>query len=220
MCPSPTLIYYCGRGALFSQLYTKKLLFRPIEASWKPVFTGPCIVGRLWWKQKILNPWVRIHSCNLALFFLTRWVTRHCADSVKLPNPARLVTVSEWRAPASQCRAAVSGETHPDTGNRPTAVSGYRRSVLQPTANCQASKARAWHTEGRWPRATPRRRVPSTSSAPLTLMEIRFWKVGQWGRRIAVGNICAQVSLEKYKGHVCIIVNVASKWGKTDVNYK
>jgi len=29
-----------------------------------------------------------------------------------------------------------------------------------------------------------------------------------------------QVSLEKYKGHVCIIVNVASKWGKTDVNYK
>jgi len=29
-----------------------------------------------------------------------------------------------------------------------------------------------------------------------------------------------EVSLEKYKGHVCIIVNVASKWGKTDVNYK
>jgi len=28
-----------------------------------------------------------------------------------------------------------------------------------------------------------------------------------------------EVSLEKYKGHVCIIVNVASKWGKTHVNY-
>merc|ERR1712106_106891 len=28
------------------------------------------------------------------------------------------------------------------------------------------------------------------------------------------------VSLEKYRGHVCIIVNVASRWGKTDVNYK
>lgn len=26
--------------------------------------------------------------------------------------------------------------------------------------------------------------------------------------------------MDKYKGHVCIIVNVASKWGKTDVNYK
>ena len=30
----------------------------------------------------------------------------------------------------------------------------------------------------------------------------------------------AQVSLEKYRGHVLVIVNVASKWGKTDVNYK
>jgi len=28
------------------------------------------------------------------------------------------------------------------------------------------------------------------------------------------------VSLSKYQGHVCVIVNVASKWGKTDVNYK
>ena len=28
------------------------------------------------------------------------------------------------------------------------------------------------------------------------------------------------VSLAKYRGHVCVIVNVASKWGKTDVNYK
>ena len=28
------------------------------------------------------------------------------------------------------------------------------------------------------------------------------------------------VSLSKYAGHVCIIVNVASKWGKTAVNYK
>lgn len=27
------------------------------------------------------------------------------------------------------------------------------------------------------------------------------------------------VSLDRYKGHVCIIVNVASKWGKTKVNY-
>jgi len=29
-----------------------------------------------------------------------------------------------------------------------------------------------------------------------------------------------EVSLEKYKGHVCLIVNVASKWGFTDKNYK
>jgi len=29
-----------------------------------------------------------------------------------------------------------------------------------------------------------------------------------------------QVSLEKYRGHVCVIVNVATNWGKTDVNYK
>lgn len=28
-----------------------------------------------------------------------------------------------------------------------------------------------------------------------------------------------EVSLEKYKGHVCVIVNVASKWGMTDKNY-
>ena len=28
------------------------------------------------------------------------------------------------------------------------------------------------------------------------------------------------ISLSKYAGHVCIIVNVASKWGKSDVNYK
>jgi len=28
------------------------------------------------------------------------------------------------------------------------------------------------------------------------------------------------VSLEKYRGHVCVVVNVASQWGKTDVNYK
>lgn len=27
------------------------------------------------------------------------------------------------------------------------------------------------------------------------------------------------VSMEKYRGHVCIVVNVASKWGKTAVNY-
>ena len=29
-----------------------------------------------------------------------------------------------------------------------------------------------------------------------------------------------ETSLEKFRGHVCVIVNVASKWGKTDVNYK
>ena len=156
----------------------------------------------------------KIFEWNLQIIFCRHLITRHCADSVKLPNPARLVTVSEWRAPASQRRAAVSGETHPDTGNRPTAVSGYRRSSLYPTV-----KPPKPSTEGRWLRATLRRRVQSTNSAPLTLMEIRFVKVGQWGG-IAVGNICAQVSLEKYKGHVCIIVNVASKWGKTDVNYK
>lgn len=28
------------------------------------------------------------------------------------------------------------------------------------------------------------------------------------------------VSLDKYKGHVCVIVNVASKWGLTDLNYR
>ena len=28
-----------------------------------------------------------------------------------------------------------------------------------------------------------------------------------------------EVSLSKYTGKVCIIVNVASKWGKTNVNY-
>lgn len=28
-----------------------------------------------------------------------------------------------------------------------------------------------------------------------------------------------EVSLDKYRGNVCIIVNVASKWGKTKVNY-
>jgi len=28
------------------------------------------------------------------------------------------------------------------------------------------------------------------------------------------------VTLEKYKGHVCLIVNVATKWGFTDKNYK
>ena len=29
-----------------------------------------------------------------------------------------------------------------------------------------------------------------------------------------------EISLSKYNGHVCIIVNVASIWGVTDVNYK
>ena len=33
-------------------------------------------------------------------------------------------------------------------------------------------------------------------------------------------NTFFKVSLSKYKGHVCVIINVASKWGKTDVNYK
>ena len=110
-----------------------------------------------------------------------------------LPGSLQWVSGAHQLRSAEQ-RSAVRLIPTPDTGNRPTAVSGYRRSVLQPTANCQASKARAWHTEGRWPRATPRRRVPSTSSAPLTLMEIRFWKVGQWGRT-AVGNICAQAGV-------------------------
>ena len=119
----------------------------------------------------------KIFEWNLQIIFCRHLITRHCADSVKLPNPARLVTVSEWRAPASQRRAAVSGETHPDTGNRPTAVSGYRRSSLYPTV-----KPPKPSTEGRWLRATLRRRVQSTNSAPLTLMEIRFVKVGQWGR--------------------------------------
>lgn len=29
-----------------------------------------------------------------------------------------------------------------------------------------------------------------------------------------------EVSMEKYRGHVCVVVNVASQWGKTDVNYR
>ena len=29
-----------------------------------------------------------------------------------------------------------------------------------------------------------------------------------------------EVALSKYQGHACIIVNVASKWGKTAVNYQ
>jgi len=29
-----------------------------------------------------------------------------------------------------------------------------------------------------------------------------------------------EVSMEKYRGHVCVVVNVASQWGKTDANYK
>lgn len=29
-----------------------------------------------------------------------------------------------------------------------------------------------------------------------------------------------EVSLEKYRGHVCLVVNVATKWGLTDKNYK
>lgn len=28
------------------------------------------------------------------------------------------------------------------------------------------------------------------------------------------------MDLAKYKDHVCIVVNVASKWGKTRVNYE
>ena len=28
-----------------------------------------------------------------------------------------------------------------------------------------------------------------------------------------------EVSLAKYKGHPCVVVNVASKWGKTDSEY-
>ena len=138
---------------------------------------------------------------------------RQC--EVAQPCPARY---SEWVARTSFAVPS-SGQRWDSSRHRQSSNCSFWLSQVCAAANCQASKARAWHTEGRWPRATPRRRVPSTSSAPLTLMEIRFWKVGQWGR-IAVGNICAQVSLEKYKGHVCIIVNVASKWGKTDVNYK
>ena len=77
-------------------------------------------------------------------------------------------------------------------------------------------------------------RDPSTSSPPkvyvLRFMSLEVWsylKSHPWasvGTKIIIsffsdidGN---EISLEKYRGHVCIIVNVASKWGKTDVNYK
>lgn len=48
-----------------------------------------------------------------------------------------------------------------------------------------------------------------------------WWKKASSIYEFTVKDIDGQeVSLEKYRGHVCIIVNVASKWGMTDKNYK
>lgn len=50
-------------------------------------------------------------------------------------------------------------------------------------------------------------------------------QVGDWQSAKSIYEFSAkdidgnEVSLEKYRDHVCIIVNVASKWGKTRVNY-
>jgi len=47
------------------------------------------------------------------------------------------------------------------------------------------------------------------------------WKTASSIYDFAVKDIDGNdVSLEKYKGHVCIIVNVASKWGVTTQNYQ
>ena len=54
----------------------------------------------------------------------------------------------------------------------------------------------------------------------LTEMRCEYNGLPKKWFEILLMHLNVQVSLEKYKGHVCIIVNVASKWGKTDVNYK
>ncbi|XP_034177335.1 synaptotagmin 14 isoform X6 [Osmia lignaria lignaria] len=60
---------------------------------------------------------------------------------------------------------------------------------------------------------------PATTSAPLD--QDKDWSkastVYDFHARDIHGN---DVSLDKYRGHVCIIVNVASQCGLTDTNYK
>jgi len=63
--------------------------------------------------------------------------------------------------------------------------------------------------------------VPVTSfavfSKPLSAMAGSPNSIYDFTAKDIDGN---EVSLDKYKGHVCIVVNVASKWGKTAVNYQ
>jgi len=54
-------------------------------------------------------------------------------------------------------------------------------------------------------------------SKPLSAMAASPSSIYDFTAKDIDGN---EVSLSKYAGHVCIIVNVASKWGKTPVNYK
>lgn len=54
-------------------------------------------------------------------------------------------------------------------------------------------------------------------SRPLSAMAASPSSIYDFTAKDIDGN---DVSLSKYAGHVCIIVNVASKWGKTAVNYK
>jgi len=54
-------------------------------------------------------------------------------------------------------------------------------------------------------------------SRPLSAMAASPSSIYDFTAKDIDGN---EVSLSKYAGHVCIIVNVASKWGKTPVNYK
>lgn len=47
------------------------------------------------------------------------------------------------------------------------------------------------------------------------------WKTAKTMYEFSANDIDGnEVSLEKYKGHVCVVVNVASAWGLTDKNYK
>ena len=99
---------------------------------------------------------------------------RQC--EVAQPCPARY---SEWVARTSFA-APSSGQRWDSSRHRQSSNCSFWLSQVLAVSNCQASKAPKPElgTEGRWPRATPRRRVQSTNSAPLTLMEIRFVKVG------------------------------------------
>ncbi|PNF36072.1 Phospholipid hydroperoxide glutathione peroxidase, mitochondrial [Cryptotermes secundus] len=64
-------------------------------------------------------------------------------------------------------------------------------------------------------------RLLSTRSAPVMATTPEDWKNASSIYDFTVKDINGQdVSLEKYKGHVAIIVNVASKCGLTATNYK
>jgi len=102
-------------------------------------------------------------------------------------------TVSEWRAPASQYRAAVSGETHP---HRTQAIVQLKFLVITglAVANSQLSSLQS-------PSLAHRRKMAESDPK-------KAGSIYEFSATDIDGN---QVSLEKYKGHVCIIVNVASK---------